>query len=174
MFKITKKYILPSLAMVFSFIFTTVKAQCPVCTAAVIGGVGLARWLKIDDTITGIWAGGLIVSTSIWTINWLKTKKWDFKTSGFTIPIAYYISVIVPLYFYEIIGHPQNIFWQTDKFLLGIIFGSVFFYAALLRYYQIKKKNNNHALFPFQHIVMSVGSLIILSIIFYFLTKNIS
>lgn len=37
----------------------TAKAQavCPVCTVAVGTGVGLSRWLGVDDTITGLWLG---------------------------------------------------------------------------------------------------------------------
>ena len=33
------------------------KAICPVCTVAVGAGIGLSRWLGIDDSITGLWIG---------------------------------------------------------------------------------------------------------------------
>lgn len=171
MINLFKKYILPLFGALGAFFLTSVHAQCPVCTVAVIGGVGLARWLKIDDTITGLWVGGFLVSTSIWTINWLKSKKWDFYAIDFLVPLAYYATVIIPLYYYEIIGHPSNIFWGIDKLLLGIILGSVMFYAAVLKYAEIKKKNNNHAQFPFQRVVIPVGILLILSLIFFFITR---
>ena len=59
-----------------------VDAVCPVCTVAVIGGLGLSRWLGIDDAITGIWIGGLIISLSLWFTDWLykkykKIEKYD-------------------------------------------------------------------------------------------------
>lgn len=37
-------------------------AICPVCTVAVGTDVGLCRWLGIDDVLSGIWIGGLIIS----------------------------------------------------------------------------------------------------------------
>ena len=37
-------------------------ALCPVCAIAVGAGIGVSRWLGVDDTITGVWVGGLIVS----------------------------------------------------------------------------------------------------------------
>jgi hypothetical protein len=35
---------------------------CPVCTIAVAGGVGLCRYLGIDDLISGAWIGALLFS----------------------------------------------------------------------------------------------------------------
>ncbi len=46
---------------------------------AVAAGIGLSRWLGIDDTITGLWIGGLIISLAIWTINWIIKKNIYFK-----------------------------------------------------------------------------------------------
>lgn len=166
-----KKYLIGLAGLLPLISIGVAKAQCPVCTAAVIGGVGLARWLKIDDTVTGLWIGGLLVSTSIWTINWLKSKKWDFYLQDYIIPLVYFALTIVPLYYYNIVGHPANVFWSVDKLILGIIFGSLFFWAAVLKYTEIKAKNNGHAQFPFQRVVLPVGSLVILSLIFYFLTR---
>ena len=37
-------------------------AVCPICTIAVGAGVGLSRYFGVDDAITGLWVGGLIVS----------------------------------------------------------------------------------------------------------------
>lgn len=172
MTKFFKKYILPSIALASTLTLTSVKAQCQVCTIAVIGGVGLARWLKIDDSVTGLWVGGLLVSVSIWTINWLKDKKWNFIFMDFIIPVLYYASVIIPLYYYKIVGHPYNIMWGFDKLILGTAIGSIFFYAMHLRYLEIKKNNNNHAQFPYQKVVLPVSILILLSGIMYFITKN--
>lgn len=166
-----RKYILGLLAVLPALVATSAKAFCPICTMAVIGGVGLSRWLKIDDAITGLWIGGVLVSTIGWTINWCKSHKIEFWARDILITIAYYAIVIIPLYYYEIIGHPLNTLWGMDKLILGTAIGSVFFYAAYLQYENIKKKNNGHARFPFQRIIMPVGILIILSAIFYFVTR---
>lgn len=165
-----RKYILSTLGILPLLITAPVKAQCPVCTAAVIGGIGLARWLKIDDTISGLWIGGLIVATILWTINWCNRKKIIFWARDAAITIAYYVLVILPLYYYNLIGHPSNQIWGTDKILFGTIVGSIFFYAAYLQYENFKKKNGK-ALFPFQKVVVPVGTLAILSAIFWLITR---
>ncbi|MCX6758247.1 MAG: hypothetical protein NTX14_00895, partial [Candidatus Nealsonbacteria bacterium] len=59
-----------------SFIFSLLTARpalavCPICTVAVGAGLGLSRWFGIDDSISGLWIGGLIVSFILWTIDWL-------------------------------------------------------------------------------------------------------
>ena len=46
--------------------------MCPVCAVAVGVGLGLSRWLKIDDAISGLWIGALIVSLSFILAKWTK------------------------------------------------------------------------------------------------------
>lgn len=50
------------------------KAACPVCVVAVGAGLGLSEYLGIDDSIAGIWIGGLLIALTIWTINWFNKK----------------------------------------------------------------------------------------------------
>ncbi len=147
------------------------EAFCPVCTVAAGAGVGLARWLGIDDTITGLWIGGLIISISAWTATWLKKK--NVKIPGlFWISFVFFALItIAPLYWYGVMGHPWNTLWGIDKLLLGNIFGAVVFLAGGWIYKIIKAKNGGRAHFPFEKVVLPVAPLIILSLIFYFLTK---
>ncbi len=148
-----------------------VLAVCPVCTVAVGAGVGLSRYLGIDDTIAGLWIGGLVVSMIMWTLNWLQKKNYIFKGKEILVSFIYYGLIIVPLFHMEIMGHPFNTMWGMDKLLLGIIIGSIFFFLGGVWYFYLKKKNSGHAYFPFQKVVMPIAPLIILSIFFYFLTK---
>jgi hypothetical protein len=152
----------------------TANAVCPLCTIAVAGGIGLAEWLGVDDTISGIWIGGLTVSLIIWTIAWFDKKNIHFKFRKILIIFLYYLLIIGPLYPMKIIGNPLNTLWGMDKLLLGIIFGSIFFFFGSMWYFYLKKRHGGHAYFPFQKIVMPVAPLIILSIIFYFVTKIIN
>ena len=148
------------------------KAVCPICTVAVIGGLGLTRYFGIDDTISGLWIGGITASLTFWTIDWLNRKKyWLFKGRNWLIALGYYLMVVVPLVWTDVVGHPLNKFWGVDKLLLGIIAGSAFFIGGHYLYEYLKKKNNGRAHFPFQKVVMPISPLIILSVIFYFLTK---
>src|SRR4030065_1479618 len=73
-------------------------AVCPVCTVAVGAGLGLAEWLGIDDMISGLWIGALIVSMSLWTINWLNKKEIRFKGRKILVVLGYYFLIIGPLY----------------------------------------------------------------------------
>ena len=146
-------------------------AMCPLCAVAVGAGLGLSRWFGVDDTTSGIWIGGLIVSLIMWTENWLEKKNIKFRLRWLATSAVYYLFTIIPLYYYEIIGHPFNKLWGIDKLVLGILIGSVVFYLVCLWYYYLKAKNNGHAHFPFQKVVMPVGSFIILNAIFYFLVK---
>lgn len=150
------------------------KAVCPVCVIAVGAGLGLSEYLGIDDTIAGVWIGGMLVAMIAWTINWLNKKNWKLGNRNLRdllITIIYYVLVIWPLMKKNIIGNPFNKLWGIDKLILGIVLGSLGFLLTNLWYNHLKKKNNNHAWFPFQKVVWPVGALLILSLIFYFLTK---
>lgn len=147
-------------------------AMCPICTVAVGAGIGFSRWLGIDDTITGLWVGGLTVSMITWTLDWLSRKNYNFRYKNEITILGYYLLIVVPLYFMGLIANPANAIFGDwlDKMLLGTILGSLGFWFAAEWYGDLKKKNGGKAYFPFQKVVMPVGTLLILSIIFYFVT----
>jgi hypothetical protein len=149
-------------------------AFCPVCTIAAAAAVGLSRWIGVDDTISGLWIGGLTVSAIAWTINWLKNKKnishWWLNI---LIGIAYYAMIMIPFYKTDIISfHPANMLWGVDKLVLGLVIGSIFFFFGHWLYLIVKEKNGGHAHFPFEKIVFPVTPLLILSAVFYFITRK--
>ena len=144
-------------------------AVCPVCTVAVVAGVGFSRWLGVDDSVTGLWIGGLTVSMITWTISWFDKKNIRFKGRSVVTTLGYYLLIVVPLYFMGIMGNLCAC--GIDKLLIGIIVGSFGFWFGAEWYFDLKEKNGGHAYFPFQKVVMPISSLIIMSIIFYFLTK---
>jgi len=146
-------------------------AICPICTIVVGAGVGLSHWLGIDDTITGVWLGGFIVSLIIWTVSWCNKKNIRFKGRKILITLSYYLIIILPLYPMGIMGHPLNKLWGMDKLLLGTLIGSVFFSLGGILYFEMKKRNNGHAHYPFEKVVMPVLPLVILSVIFYFIIR---
>ena len=67
-----KRYVI--FFILFCSWITSSYAICPICTLAVGAGVGLSRWLGVDDTVTGLWIGGLTVSMILWTIFWADKK----------------------------------------------------------------------------------------------------
>jgi hypothetical protein len=152
------------------------QAVCPVCTIAVGAGVGIAEEFGVDDVIIGLWIGGLTISLIFWTLDWFKRKGIKSAWSEPLTIVAYFLMVIVPLFFlktkgYPIIGKELNKFWGIDKMLLGIMVGSVLFFSGARYYEYLKKKNGGHAYFPFQKVVMPLAPLVVASIIFYFITK---
>jgi hypothetical protein len=157
----------------FMFLLLAPAAQaflpCAVCTVAVGAGVGLSRYLGIDDLIIGLWIGALCLTFVVWTVNWLKNKNKNFKGIVLVTAIFWYGMIIAPLFFTGIMGHVLNKLWGIDKLLLGIAAGTVIFYLANVWYQAIKRKNGGHAQFPMQKVVWPVGALLLASIALYFL-----
>lgn len=142
--------------------------MCPVCTVAVGAGLGISRLLGIDDALTSVWIGALILSVSFWTVNWLKEKK-------INVPIILSIIIwesatLIPLYAGRYIGRDLNTIWGIDKIIFGMAVGSVaFLFGAWLdlEVRRIRKKQ----FFNFQKVVFPIISLIIASVIVFLITK---
>ena len=143
-------------------------AVCPVCTVAVGAGVGLAQWLGIDDSITGLWIGGLAVSLIIWTVNWLNKKNIRFRGRKILVALGYYLIIVGPLWWKGMIGHPYNKFCGVDKLLLGIILGTILFIAGVAFHNYLRKYNEGKSYFKGQKIVAAILPLLIASFVLYF------
>lgn len=159
--------------IVFLLSSKTALAVCPVCTIAVGAGLGLSRWLGIDDMVSGIWVGGLIISLSFWLTDWLIKKKIKYTDKlGRDILILLSITfwslfTFFPLWKAGIIGHPYSMVLGMDKLIFGSIIGAG---AFLLGVYADKKVRQikGKQLFNFQRVVFPVVSLFIASLVVYF------
>ena len=140
---------------------------CPVCTIAVAGGVGLCRYLGIDDLISGTWIGALLFSLFLWTIDWLNKRKIKFLFRKPLVFIFWYGLTIFPLMKIGIIGHPQNKFLGFDKLIFGIFSGTIVFLFSILFENYLRKKNQSKAYFKFQKVLIPILFLTILSLIFW-------
>jgi hypothetical protein len=166
--KLAMKKILGIATIAFLILPRMTFAVCPVCTVAVGAGLGLAEWLGIDDAISGLWIGALIVSMSIWTINWMNRKNIRFKGRKILVFVGYYAIVIVPLWLNGKIGHPFNKFCGVDKLLFGIILGGILFTIAALHHEYLKKKNGGKSYFKGQKIAAPVVILLLASLVLYY------
>lgn len=150
--------------------------MCTLCTIAAGTGLIIFRRLGIDDSITGLWIGGLLISLTLVTINWLKSKNVRFFGMNFLTGAIYFAAILIPFYQKKIISqkifdsHHQTLF-GVDKLVLGIFVGGIFLLLGVIAYEIIKKRNDGHAHFPFEKVVLPISPLIILSAIFYFMTK---
>ena len=153
---------------------SNIYAMCPVCTVAAAAWVELSHYLGIDDTITWLWIWWMLVSVSIWTIDWFDRKKIRFFLKRKLTYLFYYASVLIPLYYSKLIfSNPANMLWGVDKLFLWTVIWTVLFYAMAKYYLYLKKNNWDRAHFPFQKIAMTVGSLTVASLIFYYITTYV-
>jgi len=156
----------------FFFWPKTALAVCPVCTVAIGAGLGLSRLLGIDDTISGVWIGGLILSSGFWLADFLTKKNVRIPHLNFISVAGLFLMVIIPLYLSRFIGLPANTFWGVDKVLLGIIAGSLIFWFSVWSDGRLRVKNGGKVLIYYQKVILPVFFLSLLSLIFYFLTLH--
>lgn len=141
--------------------------MCPVCTISIAAGVGLCRYLKIDDLISGLWIGALLIYLVLWSIKFLNNKGIKFLFRKPLIFIFWYFLALYPLYYYKIIGQETNKFLGIDKLIFGIIVGTIGLLIGINLNNYLMKKNNEKVYFKFQKIIIPVLILILFSIIFY-------
>lgn len=149
---------------------------CPVCTIAVGAGVGVLRTWGVDDVITGIWFGALIVSSIMWMINWMNRKNIHFLFRKILVILVFYAVFIIPLYYIKIggvliMGASNHVIFGIDRLLFGVIIGTIVFILATLSDTYLKKINDDKVLIYYQKILIPLIYLIIVSIAAHFLIK---
>ncbi len=147
------------------------QAQCPVCTVAVAAGVGMSRYLGIDDTVSGVWMGALTIITALWMVKWLESRKIRFMFRRPLIVIATFLLTVWPLYGMKLVGNPLNMLWGVDKLLLGMTAGTVVYIVAAFLDELARILNNQKVFVPFQRVIIPVVLLAFSSLVFYLLTK---
>lgn len=153
------------------FVFSKpVLAVCPVCTVAVGAGLGISRWLGIDDTVVGVWIGGLILSSGFWLSDFIGKKGIKIRHLDFISTFLMFVFVIPPLYWSHFIEINGNTFWGVDKILLGILFGSFVFLLGVWLDGWLRTKNNGKVFIYYQKVIVPVFLLTLTSFIFYLLT----
>lgn len=166
--------LLSSLVLTGLVLAPVVQAQtvCQVCTVAVVAGLGLSRYLGIDDTVSGVWFGGFIVTSGMWLAWWLRSKHYKIP---FLYPLALggtFILTLAPMFFMDLFGHQSNKLWGIDKLMLGLCLGAVVFVKALIIDKLLRSYHDGKGYFPYQKVILPVGFLLISSLIFYFITKR--
>jgi hypothetical protein len=149
---------------------------CPVCTIAVGAGVGFLREFGVNDIVTGIWFGALIVSSIAWMIDWLNRKNIHFLFRKILVIVSFYALFVLPLYFWKvggvaIMGEATNVIFGMDKILFGVILGSFIFIAAVLADGYLRKVNEGKHLIIYQKVIIPIVFLIIASIMAELLIK---
>lgn len=152
-------------AVNYSLITIPVSAHCPLCVAGAAVGITLTRWIGVDDSITGVWIAALLGASSFWFYSWLLTKKLKFveKYKVVLKPAIYilvFVSTLWSFYKFQLIIRMSQLF-GLDKLTFGMVAGGILFY--LIDIIRIKHY------FPYQKIVISLGTMTILSLSIYIL-----
>jgi len=166
--------LLSGLVLASLLIVPPVQAQvvCQVCTVAVVAGLGLSRYLGIDDTVSGVWFGGFIVTAGMWLAYWLRSKHYKIP---FLYPLALggmFVLTVAPMFFMDLFGHAGNKLWGIDKLLLGLCMGAIVFVKALIIDKLLRSYHDGKVYVPYQKVILPVGFLLIASLVFYFITRN--
>ena len=146
-----------------------VYAHCPLCVAGAAAGITLTRWVGVDDSITGIWVGAFLGAISFWTQKSLGQRKKVFfhPFVGFFLYILVFVSTLWSFYKFNVVVKHGDIF-GIHKLTFGIILGGgVFYLVDKLNKYLVKP--DGKVFFPYQRMVVSLGSMVILSIFVYIL-----
>ena len=146
-------------------------AVCPVCTVAVGAGLEGARLLGVDDVITGIWAGGLTLSLFFWTVGWLKKRGVTNVWLLIVLPLVVYYGLLGAVYLMPGVTFGAQTLWGIDKFMLGVIVGTLAFYLGARWYVKIKRDNGGHAKFAFQKVIVPLSFLLVATLVFWLITK---
>lgn len=179
------EFIYRPIAMLLALIFflssqvQVVSAMCPLCVAGAAVGLSLARYYGLDDTVTGLWLGALVVSTALWiTIlirNMMRKRKIRFiPFQDVIVFIGIAAATIVPFYsagfFNGMTGMTDTIF-GINKLVIGVVIGSIitFFGPPLSNFIKRRRKS----VFPYQTILLTLGLLAAFSLLFWYLTKYI-
>ena len=145
------------------------EAHCPLCVAGAGVGLTLSRWIGLDDSITGLWLAAFLGTMSFWIYSSFMRKihkpGWIWLKP--LIYILVFASSIWSFYRFNLVLRMGRMF-GIDKLTFGIIAGGTIFYLVdeinnlIIR---IKGKT----LFPYQRIVLGLGSILLLSLLDYYL-----
>jgi hypothetical protein len=140
--------------------------MCPICTVGLAAGVGLSRWLKVDDVISGLWIGALILALSIWTFNWLLKKK-DKKPFWILLIciIFWYLLTFVPFHYMGLLDTTCQKILGLNRLVFGGGLGIIIAAIALKIEGFARKGEEKKRLFPFQKVIIPIVILLIASII---------
>ena len=160
-------FFLFALSLIFVF---PAKAVCPICTIAVAGGLGISRWIGIDDAVMGVWIGGLILSSGFWLADWVSKKSWKIPYPKTLSVLLMIIFVLPPLYIAKMIGLSGNTLWGIDKIILGTIIGSILFFAGVKLDQYLRITNEGKVYIYYQKVIVPVFFLTIGSFILFLVT----
>jgi hypothetical protein len=167
-----KRFLLITLLLAL-LVIPAAHAVCPVCTIAVAAGVGVLREWGVDDALTGLWYGALIVSSIAWFIAWLDKKNIHYLFRKLSVIVVFYALFIIPLYPLKILGLPGNTVLGMDRMLFGTIIGSALFVVSMILDWYFRKVNEGKAAFKYQKVVVPITLMVFGTVAMYLVLRII-
>lgn len=148
-------------------------AHCPLCVVGAGAGLGISRYLGIDDSITGVWLAAVLGAVALWTDTWLRAKLSLLSrvSRSLTRPFVYLLFFLLSLFSFYQAGwmdeHVGTIF-GFPKLAFGVVSGGVLFYLIDIADDWLIKRYGK-VFFPYQRIVVSLGAMVLLSLAIFIL-----
>jgi len=100
-----------------------------------------------------------------WTAKFL-TKKGVENALWYALAVLAWWGLLAMTYLLPSVNYGQYRLWGVDKFLLGIIVGTVVLYAAEHWSANLLRTNGGKSRFKFQKVIIPVGALLAASAVF--------
>ena len=157
-----------SFILTLSILLIPTFAHCPLCTVATGTAIAVTRYYGIDDLAVGTFIGGFILSTSLWFDRILKKRnKGEFiQMQGLFLTLLGLFFTILSYLWLNLSGPLASSLFGINKLFLGTIVGTLVTFSAF-ELHKIIRKNMQKSLIPFQGIVFTLISLVLINAGFY-------
>ncbi len=136
----------------------------PICAIGIASGLGISRWLGIDDITLGLWIGALILSFSIQFNIFLSKKGKSFPYSFWVIFIATYLLSFLPI-LKTLTQDPVCNICGLPRIICGSVLGALTLFLVDKANLFVIDKHNKKVYFYYQKVIIPIIGLIIVSMI---------
>ncbi len=163
-YRLLSHYLSVFIAFVLVFTIPITPAQaiapaCAVCVVAIGSGLGISRALGIDDLMTGVWVGALLLAIAMFTGSWIK-KKWPNFAYYNLVSYGLTYFLTIPFFFIFKLFDAGGSIFGVSKLLLGMIAGTIALIIGLYTDTCLRRLQENHkAFFPFQKVILPLIAL---------------
>jgi len=137
----------------------------PICAIGIASGLGISRWLGIDDLTLGLWIGALILSLSVQFNIFLSKKGKNFPFSFWVIFGGTWLLSFLPI-LKTITSDPSCNLFGFPRVICGSVLGALTLFLVDKTNNFIIDKHSKKVYFYYQRVIIPIIALIIISIIF--------
>lgn len=141
--------------------------MCPVCAIGVAAGVGLSRWLGVDDAVSGIWVGALLLILAVLSVRGIfKNREKKPLWANILSVIIWWLLAFLPLHFTGFLANCGKL-WGMPRLVFGSVVGLVVVLLATGVDHLMRRGNAGRARFPYQKVILPILLLIVASFIMW-------